>query len=138
MEGEMRDMEMENMETRIERMDIVDGVVTGLGADRQTGARGPMYAIVPGTPEWTLMSKLVLGKADEVPEGEFWDPTGDAVVLRTADGWRMKCAWSDWEWVDVAPRDVGEIQSILLRREIAMYQSREQRLIVYTAYGEVE
>lgn len=128
MEGEMRDMEKEKMK----RMDIVDGVVTGLGADR------PMYAIVPGTPEWTLMSELILGRADGVPEGEFWDPTGDAVVIRTADGWRMKCAWSDWEWVDVVPRDVDEITGILERREIAMYQSREQRLIVYTAYGEVE
>ena len=129
MEGEMRDMET-RME--MERMDIVDGIVTDPGADR------PMYAIVPGTPEWTLMSELVLGHGDEVPEGEFWDPTGDAVVLRTADGWRMKCAWSDWEWVDVVPRDADEVRGILERREIAMHHSEEQRLIVYTAYGEVE
>lgn len=97
-----------------------------------------MYAIVQGTPEWTLVSKLILDRADEVPEGEFWDPTGDAVVLRTEDGWRMKCWWSDWEWVDVVPRDVGEIMGVLNRREIEVHHSEQQQLIVYTAYGEPE
>lgn len=70
----------------------------------------------------------------------LWDPSGDAVVEVSPDGtaWRMKCGWSDWEWVDVRPPTAEEVDDILASGDIRIMLPVDHRWfdIVFVAEGE--
>lgn len=99
------------------------------------------YAIINGTPEWVLMNAMLRDSmecyADDhlenIPEGEYWDPTGDAVVVKDADGLRMKCAWSDWDWVDVRGPTPEEFWLSVEHGEVGVNVSDDGNIIVFTA-----
>ncbi|MBQ7405315.1 MAG: hypothetical protein IJV90_02720 [Candidatus Methanomethylophilaceae archaeon] len=99
------------------------------------------YAIVNGTPEWDLMNAMLRDSMEcfhndhltDLPDGEYWDPTGDAVVLKTGSEMRMKCDWSDWDWVDVRGPTPEEFWDSVEKGDVAVNVSEGGEIIVFSA-----